>query len=180
MKFLSTVLLVAIPAASPAAAQTAAPIIRAEIDFTDRNNFVDIIQSLGGALSNGGAVYLDLTIRPSVEKGKPNYRVYRQRGNGRARAVSCADGYARFTTTGERFTFAFNPDYNHLLLEIGHVQLAQAPFNTVGCDYRANDEYASFFIRGYFAVSVISIPTANDIQLRPISPTVAPAEKIAQ
>lgn len=151
--------------------------VKATVDFSTPAQISDQVQELAGAL--GGeepTIYLDLTIIPGGTDSAPDYRVTRTIAtNGKSAKVKCDDGWQRFSGATSSFSFEFNPDYNHLLLQILHSGQGQAPFTTAACEYRgASGDIPVFTIKGYYAKSAISIPTANDIELRPVTPMISP------
>jgi hypothetical protein len=66
-----------------------------------------------------------------------------------------------------------NRFYNHLLLSVVTTPPQDYPFNTVSC--RLTSEGISIRIKGFFVGSKIDVPTAEDVQLRPINPTDFPS-----
>ncbi|MFO0994034.1 MAG: hypothetical protein U1E67_19125 [Hyphomicrobiales bacterium] len=159
------------------ALEAATKTIKATIDFSKPAQISDQVQELAGAL--GGeetTIYLDLTVIPGGADSAPDYRVTRTiAASGKSAKVKCDDGWQRFSGATSSFSFEFNPDYNHLLLQILHSGPAQAPFTTAACEYRgASGDIPVFTIQGYYAKSAIGIPTADDIELRPVTPTISP------
>ena len=160
-----------------ASLQAATKTVKATIDFSTPAQISDQVAGLAQALGGEEAtIYLDLTIIPGGTDSAPDYRVTRTvAANGKSAKVKCDDGWQRFSGATSSFSFEFNPDYNHLLLQILHSGPAQAPFTTAACEYRgANSETPVFTIKGYYAKSSIGIPTADDIELRPVTPSISP------
>jgi hypothetical protein len=155
------------PTADAARAAPSVPHISAQIDFSSNATIADQVQELASRIGSGEVIYLDLTIIPEGEDS-PNYRVNETPQSGAARPLQCDSG----TRLDSRsFSFAFNPDYNHLLLEVLHGPPNVAPYSTAACVNRGGSPVPVFVVRGYYAVSAIDIPTATDVQLRPVSPT---------
>ena len=152
--------------------------VKATIDFSTPAPIPAQVQQLAGALGGNEAttIYLELTIIPGGTDSAPDYRVTRTiAANGKSAKVRCDDGWQRFSSATSSFSFEFNPDYNHLLLQILHAGPAQAPFTTAACEYRgASVDIPVFTIKGYYAKSAIGIPTADDIELRPVTPIIFP------
>jgi hypothetical protein len=151
--------------------------VTAKIDFSAPTQIQDQVAQLAQGLSGEeSTIYLDLTIIPGGTESAPNYRVTRTIAtNGKSAKVKCDDGWQRFSGATSSFSFEFNPDYNHLLLQILHSGPEHAPFTTAACEYRGvSADIPIFTIRGYYAKSAIGIPTADDIELRPVTPTISP------
>jgi hypothetical protein len=146
--------------------------VQATIDFSKPATIAEQAEALASKLE-GGPIYLDLTIIP--EQGEPegesegevNYRVTETPQTGESRPLSCSFG-DRFDS--KAFGISFNPDYNHLLLEIRHGPAEAFPYATAACVQGQGSSAPYFNIRGYYVVSRIGIPTANDVQLRPVGP----------
>jgi len=121
-------------------------------------------------------IFLDLVIHPDDSRQMTRFRVTGTDQSGANKAIAC-DGFARLNTDYAFYNFAFNPDYNHLLLTLKADPEASHPFMTIACEYNseAPGQWQLRF-NGYFAVSIISIPTADDIELRPVTPVFTPVE----
>lgn len=153
------------PTASAATAEA-----KVTIDLGNREEAARQIETLGAALS-GPVVRLDVTVRARGSGAKADYGVVRERA-GKAVPVRCATGPGRFPAERSSFRFEFGADYTHLLLTVEHGDATSAPFSTVACEYDPGSTQEVFFIRGYFAVSTISVPEATDVLLRPVSPAI--------
>jgi hypothetical protein len=179
MRKLTTLALVLSAAiiAPAAPLEAATKTVTAQIDFSKAEEIYDQVAALAGALEGPEQmIYLDLTIKPGGTSETPDYRVSRTlTKNGKSVAVRCGSDWQRFGNATSAFSFAFNPDYNHLLLEVLHSGPGQAPFTTVACEFKGESaDKPVFTIRGYYAKSSLSVPTAVDIQLRPVTPSIAP------
>ena len=139
--------------------------VTATIDFSAPDGLSKQIEDLSAALAGARSVDLDLTIIPA-EGQPPNYRVRETPQSGAAGPLRCDAGDR---LDSRSFAFEFNPDYNHLLLEILHGPAAAVPYATAACSGGGANAPA-FVVRGHYAVSAVEIPTAHDIQLRPIPP----------
>jgi hypothetical protein len=162
---------------APAPLEAATKTVTATIDFSKTEEIFDQVAALATALDGPETtIHLDLTIKPGGTSEAPDYRVSRTlTKNGKSVGVKCGSEWKRFGGATSSFSFAFNPDYNHLLLEVLHSGPDQAPFTTVACEHNGdNPETPIFTIRGYYAKSSLSIPTAVDMQLRPVTPSIAP------
>ena len=148
-------------------AAASVPHVTAQIDFSNSATIAEQVQELASRLGSGEIIHLELTIIPEGED-TPNYRVSETLSSGATRPLEC-DAGTRIDSAA--FGFAFNPDYNHLLLEILHGPPNVVPFATAACIMRGSSPAPQFVVRGYYAVSAIDIPTATDVQLRPVSPT---------
>jgi hypothetical protein len=147
--------------------------VTAVIDMSKSDSAVEAIIKLSNDLEAADkTLYLDLTLRPSVEGEKYLFPVDRVLSrDGTSKAVKCDDGWERFGAGSRQFVFHFNDVYNHLLFSIWHAGEFQAPYSTIACEYNADAPgTAKFVVRGYFAKSALSVPTAVDIELRPVSP----------
>ncbi len=140
--------------------------VSAQIDFSNSATIADQVQDLASKVTGAELVHLDLTIVPEGEDS-PNYRISETPQSGPVRPLQCDSGDR---LASRAFAFQFNPDYNHLLLEILHGPPDVAPFSTAACAYRGGGTVPVFVLRGYYAVSAVDIPTATDVQLRPVSP----------
>ena len=151
---------------SRAASADAAPRrVTAVIDYT-QPDVPGQIQRFASRLGGQGAiVHLDLRIVPADES-PPNYRVNEQGADGSTRPLSCEGGDRR---SGSAYSFEFNPDYNHLLLTIRHGDWTRAPFSTAACVTNGTTGNTDFVISGYYWTSVLPIPTAVDVELRPLA-----------
>jgi hypothetical protein len=157
--------------------EAATKTVTAKIDFSKAEEIHDQVAALASALDGPEPlIYLDLTIMPGGTSEAPDYRVSRTlTKNGKSVAVRCNSAWQRFGSGTSSFSFAFNPDYNHLLLEVLHSGPSQAPFTTVACEYKGESaDNPAITMRGYYAKSSLSVPTAVDIQLRPVTPSIAP------
>jgi|GEM_PF-3941209 len=140
--------------------------VSAVIDLSSAATIAEQVQGLASSLEGSSLVDLDLTIVPSGDE-EVDYRISETPPSGEARPLKCESGER---LESRSFSFSFNPDFNHLLLEILHGSPATAPYSTAACAVRGGSAVPAFTIRGYYAVSAVSIPTANDVQLRPVSP----------
>ena len=146
--------------------------VQATLDFSKPATIAEQAEALAAKLE-GGPIYLDLTIIPEQgegegeSEGEVNYRVTETPQSGESRPLSCTFG-DRFDS--KAFAVSFNPEYNHLLLEIRHGPPEAYPYATAACIQGGGGSAPYFNIRGYYAVSRIGIPTANDVQLRPVAP----------
>ena len=140
--------------------------VSAVIDFSSAATIAKQVEDLGSGLDGASLVALDLTIIPSGEE-QPDYRVSETPAGGEARPLACDSGQR---LDSRAFSFTFSPDYNHLLLEILHGPPSEVPYSTAACAMRGGSPVPAFTIKGYYAVSAVSIPTASDVQLRPVSP----------
>lgn len=148
---------------SRAAADAAPRRVTAVIDYT-QPDVAGQIQRFASRLGGQGAlVHLDLRIVPA-EDG--NYRVGEQGADGSTRPLSCEGGDRR---SGSAYSFEFNPDYNHLLLTVRHGDWTRAPFSTAACVTNSTTGNTDFVISGYYWTSVLPIPTAVDVELRPLA-----------
>jgi hypothetical protein len=140
--------------------------VNAVVDFSKADTIADQVQDLASGLDGASLVHLDLTIVPAGEEAA-DYRVTETPPSGATRPLACESGQR---LESRSFGFVFNPDYNHLLLDILHGPPAAAPYSTAACAVRGGSAVPVFTIRGYYSVSAVSIPTASDLQLRPVSP----------
>jgi hypothetical protein len=141
------------------------------IDFSNPELAQSQAEALQGALtSDAASIALELTIKPEIDGGKSDYHVVRHLAkNGAQVNVKCDTGWERFGPATSSFDIVFGTVNTHLILTVLHAGPLQAPFHTVACEYDG-DETADFVIRGTFAKSIISIPTADDVELRPVNP----------
>jgi hypothetical protein len=140
----------------------------ATIDYTDSGSVDEAVQTFASDLIAGGAlVELDLTIIPP-DDGSGHSIVSHTPGEGdQPEPVDYTD-WRRLDSSSFGFSF---PNYHHLLLEILHGPPGVAPYSTAACVYNSNQpSHGAFVIRGFYAASVVDIPTANDVQLRPVAP----------
>jgi hypothetical protein len=145
------------------------------IDFSKPEDARKQAEVLTTALSGpDNTVKLDLKLVPEMVDDRPNYNVRRVplRGGARnAKAVKCDDGWARFGSATASFSIEFGTIYPHLVLTILHGTPQQAPFQTAACEYAIDGPDVPVIVfRGVYAKSVIAIPTAIDVELRPIRP----------
>jgi len=164
---ISLALLMLALVATPAAAR---PAIVANIDLSGPQQVVaDQAAALADALSaaDGKIIDLNLTVTPTVDGDVAEYGVTVQSGKDRA-PLRCDSSWERLETP-TAFAVGFNGAYNHLLLEILNADPRMAPMLTVACEYRGGSPTPVFHLRGRYVVSVIAIPTAWDIQLRPVT-----------
>lgn len=151
---------------------TAAPALAADpakleltVDLSTDRTAHETGEALMDALSEaaGKVIDLDLTIRP---RGS-DFGLTQWLPEGKSKAVDCADGFGRIED-GEAFSFA-NPGYNHLLLRIFHGAPTTTPRVTASCTYAPSSPgQVIFTLSGRYYVSALGIPTAWDIQLRPV------------
>lgn len=147
--------------------------VKGVVDFSKEGEAQKQAENLRGILSGPDkVVYLDLTILPETHDDKPDYRVTRTMAKtGAVQDVKCGDGWQRFSGEPSVFSFNFSGVDNHLLLSIDHADAMAAPYSTIACEYMAEAvDRPVFVVRGYFAKSLLSIPTAVDVELRPVSP----------
>lgn len=157
--------------AAPAAA-TEIPVISQTIDFSDSGTLTAQIESLNGALPDDGKmVFLTLLISPDTSSGDPDYRVNGTSLTGQSEPVTC-DEFGRLKKLFTRYDFSFNPDYNHLLLALEVDPGAVHPFMTIACQYNGTAAEPQLRFSGYFAVSTVAVPTAADVELRPVTPVI--------
>lgn len=160
-------------AADPAAAKALS--VTAVVDWNQPEATVAAVaERLCGVLDGqaGQVIDLDLTIiaRVSSESAEsaPDYNVSVLTSASPGSApLRCENSWERLTVEGA-FRVGFNPAYNHLLLQILHTGPLVAPQITVACESRGSDSQPAFHVRGRYVVSTISVPTAVDIQLRPV------------
>lgn len=150
--------------ATPAAAAEPVP-LEITVDLSTDRTAHETGEALMDALSEAGGkvIDLDLTIRPrGSDFGLTQWLSPRE-----SRPVDCANGFGRIED-GEAFSFA-NPGYNHLLLRIFHAPPSVAPRVTASCTYApSSPSQVVFTLSGRYYVSALGIPTAWDIQLRPV------------
>jgi hypothetical protein len=168
--FLAAIALAVLPAAT-ASAQAAR--VKSVIDWNQPEESVaKAAETLSGALSgrDGKVIDLDLTVIsreiPEGQEGTPDYNVTATTGQESA-AVTCESTWERLETQSA-FGITFNPAYNHLLLQILHAGPLATPLVTVACEYRGGSAQPVFHVRGRYVVSTISVPTAVEVQLRPV------------
>jgi len=170
------VILIACLIATPALAGNTSAIktISQTIDYARADTLADQISGFHGKFdADDRMIYLDLVIQPEDSEDKARFQVNGTNRNGVYQAVAC-DGFARLKTSYASYDFAFNPGYNHLLLTLKGDPVASHPFMTVACEYNsAVPGQWQLRFSGYFAVSKISIPTADDIELRPVTPAIS-------
>jgi hypothetical protein len=145
------------------------------IDFSKPEDARKQAEVLMTALSGpDNTVKLDLKLVPEMIDDRPNYNVRRVplRGGARnAKAVKCDDGWTRFGSATSSFIVEMGTIYPHLVLTILHGTPQQAPFQTAACEYAIDGPDVPVLVfRGIYAKSVINIPTAIDVELRPIVP----------
>ena len=160
----------------PVAEKVAAPVatsagpVKATFDLNGPEEaVVDSATALSDALSarDGRIVDLDLVIKPlqpaEGEGGETSYGV--TLGSGEAgKPLTCEDWRIDAPTA---FNIHFT-GYNHLLLEILHAGSIEAPQVTASCEPHGSDGRTDFHVRGRYVVSVIPVPTAVNVQLRPV------------
>jgi len=138
--------------------------VEAVIDYS-RPDVGDQIGHFAAMLGpHGSIVHLELRIVPSDSEGA-NYRVNELDGEA-STPLNC-EGPAR--RDGEGYSFEFNPDFNHLILTIRHGNWIRAPFSTVACITNSRTGGTDFVISGYYWTSSLHIPTAVDVELRPLT-----------
>ena len=143
--------------------------VTATVDYSDASAVDAAVEAFAEELmSAGSAVDLELMIIP----GDADWGVsHRREGGAESEPLNCVEG-ERLESHSFQIRF---PTYNHLLLEILHAPPLIAPFSTAACVYRSDDPgRPAFKISGYYAVSSLEIPTAVDIQLRPVTPLIDP------
>jgi hypothetical protein len=143
------------------------------IDFSNLQVAKQQAQALQDELSKPDQVItLNLAIIPEMVDDKPDYHVKRTAVKSRVRKpVKCDNGWERFGPATAVFDFEFGTVNPHLLLSVRHASPLQAPFHTVACEYiPAGPDAPQLVFKGTFAKSIISVPTAFDIELRPVNP----------
>jgi hypothetical protein len=154
-------------------AQAEDKVVHAVIDMSKPESAVEEISKLANDLSTTDrTVYLDLAIKPAIKGEKSVFPVERElASDGSSRRVNCESDWQRFSGASRKFVFDFNDVYHHFLFSVWHAGPLQAPFSTIACEYDSEAPgVAKFVVRGYFAKSSLSIPTAIEIELRPVSP----------
>jgi hypothetical protein len=145
------------------------------IDFSKPEDARKQAEVLMTALSSGDStLVLNLKLVPEMIDDRPNYNVKRvpvRGGSRKAKAVKCDEGWTRFGPATQSFAIEFGTIYPHLVLNISHASSQQAPFHTAACEYAIDGPDVPVLVfKGIYAKSVINIPTAIDVELRPISP----------
>jgi hypothetical protein len=147
------------------------------IDYSKQDRVTDQISEFHSKFAGAGRViHLDLVIWPEAEAAGGSHRVNAIASDGTEKPLAC-DGFDWLKAGHRSYGFVFNPDYNHLLLSIKGDPDGAHPFMTVACEYTAAvPGLWQLRFTGYFALSQISIPTAEGIELRPITPVVGLAD----
>jgi hypothetical protein len=143
------------------------------IDFSKPDAAKQQAEALQAALSQPAeTITLKLVIIPEMIDDKPNYNVKRIPAKSTLRkAVRCDSGWERFGSATSAFDIEFGVINPHLLLTIRHASAAQAPFHTAACEYiPAGPDAAQLVFKGTYAKSEIAVPTAMDMELRPVDP----------
>lgn len=155
-----------------AQAGTTVKSINQTIDYSLTESISEQILEFHGKFADTDyVVYLNLTILPADHESA-DYRVTGIDKTGKASKIAC-DGFERIKPEYGSYNFVFNPDYNHLLLSIIGEPSAKFPFMTVACEYNgAQPSIWQMRFSGYFAVSTIGIPAAEDVELRPVTPII--------
>lgn len=171
---LGSVLALALPAFADATASALVSEIRARIDFSKPGEpLTSAVEALNGALGAAPpAFWLDLEIRPAAAMGEPDPRFTITGGSGPSMDTKpfVCDGHGLARIEALRLSLAFNPDYNHLLLDVLLPDPLRHPANAIACEYRADAvETPVLAIRGYYTAVIVGIPTANAVELRPVS-----------
>jgi hypothetical protein len=144
------------------------------IDFSKPDDARKQSEILMGALSNADKkVVIDLKLVPEMIDDRPDYHAKRipvRGGERKAKAVKCDDGWTRFGPSTASFKIDLGTVYPHLLLSILHSSPQQAPFHTAACEYAIDGPDVPVLVfRGVYAKSVINVPTAIDVELRPVA-----------
>jgi hypothetical protein len=127
----------------------------------------------GKFADTGHVIHLTLSISPGTESGDAAYRVNALDLDGNEQALGC-DGFGRHKANYRTYGLVFNQDYTHLLLSIIGDPDGLHPFMTVAYDYSpASPDLLELRFSGYFVVSTISIPTAEGMELRPVTPSIS-------
>lgn len=164
-----TILIAAL--ALPAGPAMAQPVgVKATLDLSGSPEAVTRqAEALADQLTDaeGKIIDFDLTVVPAVVADAPDYDVRVWGDSQEPTSLRCENGWERLDRP-TAFGIGFNGAYNHLLLKVLHAEPLAAPRITAACEYAGGSEHPVFHIRGAYVVSVISVPTANDIELRPV------------
>lgn len=144
------------------------------VDEASQNKIIKALNAMAGKRF----VYLDFSIIFALgESGKLPYTVNVD-GKPHVSSVKNCDFGALMMGEGVRYSMGPIVGYNHLLISVLTGGRSSFPFNDVSCEYTARVDQARFHIRGFFYVLSRDIPTATELDLRPLSPPFEVAREV--
>lgn len=157
-------LLLAAPA--PARSQEA-PLVAATVDLAAEDGGASDVEAFAAKLPDQPSlVRLDLRVRPSGPEGQEDHGVTFLTRHGEE-PLDCSRGF-RVGAGATGLVAGFARASTHLLLAIDLGE-APNPYLTMACTPDGSGTPV-FLLRGYFVVSTVPVPTAEDVLLTAVAP----------